>query len=120
MPEEQILIYTVNVNNEKVKAMDVIALKNWFMLKRSMVSLQKINLDNLPSDSVYFLVARILQDQLNELESFVDEVLGLKQEVKEVEPEVIVEKPKQVQEVPDVKFFDKEDPVKDENEEIVL
>ena len=87
MVDEQIPVYTVNIQGQQTKALDAIALKNWFVKRRIVNSIQKVNLDNLPDTSVAYLVGKVCQDNLNELEGFLDQVLGLVKEVEPVEEE---------------------------------
>lgn len=77
--EDILPIYNVTVGDTKTKAIDIIALRQWFMLKESQASIINVNILKLKETSIAELQAGILQEIIMELRNLLDDSLGLNQ-----------------------------------------
>ena len=92
MTEQKVSIYTLNVDNEERKAIDLMALKMFLEQKKLQYSL--LYLDPAKIDHSLPLAAHIAKaaiDTLYELEDAIDNSLGLKSQDQEVEDQEVEE-----------------------------
>ena len=77
---DQVKVYEIVVNKEtgeRAKAIDVLALRRWFAIREAEKSVLSIDLDNLPTDNIHFVMAKALQQERAEIINFLNEVLGI-------------------------------------------
>jgi len=107
--EDILPVYNVKVGETEAKAIDIIALRQWIMVKEGEASILNIDSTKTTDMRVSELQARVMQQNWMELKSMLDDVLGLNQVVDEPdqppEPAMTVplpEKPTPLEAVPEV------------------
>jgi hypothetical protein len=94
MSEESVVVYNIEVNGQKRKAFDVVALKQFLESKKAYYSILNVDPSGIgETETLMRYIAKAAMDTIVELENAVDEVLGIlpRQEAEETEPEPEVE-----------------------------
>jgi len=91
MTEQNATIYNVDINGQKRKAFDILALKGFIESKKSFYSMLNLNPEGInPTDSVHKYIAKAAISTLTEIEDAIDQALGLNQvPAPEPEPEQV-------------------------------
>ena len=77
MVEENAIVYTVQVNGHERKAFDAIALKQFLEGQKLNYSVLSLDPEDLNGEDINFYIAKAAVATLKELESAIDESLGL-------------------------------------------
>ena len=83
--EDVLPVYNVKVGDANAKAIDIIALRQWILIKEGEASILNIDSTKTADMRVSELQARVLQQNWMELKGMLDDVLGINQNSDEPE-----------------------------------